>query len=179
MGTGVILGLAQMIAIEDYIVQIDSVLTPGECDQIVGMYKSKSAWKPHQPHHKHVTIDLRGDPEIEKRTAKAYAKILDGYKHKHRYFNAEKSARFHIQKYPAPVGMFEHVDGSVGRLRLLTTVIALNDDFEGGELAFWNGDISIRVPKGSAVAFPANFLFPHQVKQITSGTRFTLVRQYV
>jgi len=72
-----------------------------------------------------------------------------------------------------------HVDESKGSQRVLSAIFFLNDDYEGGELTFKNtfDDTVEEVEKkaGSIVIWPSNFLFPHAVKPVTSGERFTVV----
>lgn len=68
--------------------------------------------------------------------------------------------------------------------RKLTTVTYLNDDYEGGEIVFDtvhypNGDIfNHKIPKGSMVMFPSDLRFPHEVKPVTKGQRYSIVAWY-
>jgi predicted 2-oxoglutarate/Fe(II)-dependent dioxygenase YbiX len=59
--------------------------------------------------------------------------------------------------------------------RSLSCSFALNDDFGGGDWSFFCGDYALRPPKGSAVLFPSNFLFPHEILEVTGGTRYAVV----
>ena len=59
--------------------------------------------------------------------------------------------------------------------RALSCSIQLSDDFEGGEMALWDRDYVIKIPKGSALVFPSNFMYPHEVLEITKGTRHVIV----
>jgi len=72
-----------------------------------------------------------------------------------------------------------HVDALKDENRLLSAIIFLNDDYEGGELVFKNtfDETEEKVEKkaGSIVIWPSNFLFPHAVKPVTKGERFTVV----
>lgn len=56
----------------------------------------------------------------------------------------------------------------------LTVLGGLNDDYEGGDLIFW-GDEKIELPAGSVMVFPSNFLYPHEVKPVLSGVRYSFV----
>ena len=68
-----------------------------------------------------------------------------------------------------------HIDsaGSVGRM--VSCSFALNDDFDGGKWSFFNGEVVLDVPRGAAVMFPSNFLFPHEIQTVVKGTRFSVV----
>lgn len=65
-------------------------------------------------------------------------------------------------------------DGQRRGVPVLTVLGALNDDYEGGELVMC-GDQQIHLSVGSVVVFPSNFMFPHEVKPVKSGTRFSYV----
>ena len=68
----------------------------------------------------------------------------------------------------------EIFDGNIKGVPILSIVLLLNDDFEGGEFVMWEDSI-INLTAGSVLIFPSNFLFPHRVKEIKKGTRFTCV----
>lgn len=66
--------------------------------------------------------------------------------------------------------------------RYMSVIINLNSNYEGGEFIFFDPTTKkekiIREEKlteGSVLMFPSNFLFPHSVKPITKGTRYSLV----
>ena len=74
-------------------------------------------------------------------------------------------------------GHFDHIhslfDGEKKGIPILSFVGLLNDDFEGGMFNLRNMDMPLR--KGDILIFPSVFLFPHVVKPITSGTRYSFV----
>ena len=49
----------------------------------------------------------------------------------------------------------------------------LNDSFEGGEFVVL--DKTIKMKAGDLLIFPSNFIFEHQVKKITKGTRLSFI----
>ena len=61
--------------------------------------------------------------------------------------------------------------------RHLSITIGLNNEFEGGEFVFDLGNEKHQFPQnvGDCIIFPSNFMFPHSVNQITSGTRYALI----
>ncbi len=56
----------------------------------------------------------------------------------------------------------------------LTSLLFLNDDYEGGEFVLC-GDKHIEKIQGSAIVFPSNFMYPHEVKEVTEGKRFSVM----
>jgi predicted 2-oxoglutarate/Fe(II)-dependent dioxygenase YbiX len=65
-------------------------------------------------------------------------------------------------------------DGERKGIPTLTVLGALNDDYEGGEFLMF-GDRQIHLPAGAVVVFPSNFMFPHEVKPVKSGIRYSYV----
>ena len=57
---------------------------------------------------------------------------------------------------------------------ILSIICLLNDDYEGGELVFFEDKI-LTPSQGDVIIFPSNFLFPHEVKPITKGIRYSVV----
>ena len=65
-------------------------------------------------------------------------------------------------------------DGERKGIPTLTVLGGLNDDYEGGELMMF-GEHCINLPTGAVVVFPSNFMFPHEVKPVKSGVRYSYV----
>lgn len=74
----------------------------------------------------------------------------------------------HVDKHP------DLVPGMQGWPSISIT-IHLNDDYNGGEVVFLDGEVTIPAKAGRAVIFPSNFLFPHAVSKVTKGTRYVVV----
>ena len=51
--------------------------------------------------------------------------------------------------------------------------INLNDSYEGGEFAFFNGQLKFKLGVGDALIFPADTFWVHEVKEITEGVRYS------
>ena len=77
-----------------------------------------------------------------------------------------------------------HVDGlfknnvhpiSLYEIRNLSIIIALNDDYEGGQFYFPSQDRVIKLKKGQIIAFPPYWTHPHTVLAPLNGTyRYTI-----
>ena len=72
-----------------------------------------------------------------------------------------------------------HVDASPEHHRTLSAILFLNNDYKGGKLIFKTlsdeEEITIEPTPGSLIIWPSNFLFPHMVKPVTEGVRYTIV----
>ena len=55
----------------------------------------------------------------------------------------------------------------------LSTILYLNDDFDGGELFFPDFDIEIKPKPGMLAVFPGNTHYLHGVKEVVGNTRYT------
>ena len=64
---------------------------------------------------------------------------------------------------------------SSGEHRTLSCSLALNDGYEGGELAFFDGELKYKLKKGDMMIFPSSFTYPHQVLPVISGTRYSII----
>lgn len=56
----------------------------------------------------------------------------------------------------------------------LSVVGVINNDFEGGELIFFQNEKYL-LKKGDIIIFPSTFLYPHRLNNVTSGTRYSFV----
>jgi predicted 2-oxoglutarate/Fe(II)-dependent dioxygenase YbiX len=59
--------------------------------------------------------------------------------------------------------------------RDLSTVLFLNDDFDGGYFTFPDLRVTIKPEPGLLVCFPSSRYFKHGVEPVLSGKRYTLV----
>ena len=94
-------------------------------------------------------------------------------------WNGYTQARFN--KYVVGTKMKEHCDhihtvfdGTRRGIPVLSIVGALNEDYEGGDFIMWETE-KIELPQGSIMIFPSNFMYPHKVTPVTSGTRYSYV----
>lgn len=65
-------------------------------------------------------------------------------------------------------------DGNRKGIPTLTMLGGLNNDYEGGELIFWETE-KIELKEGQVMVFPSNFLYPHKVEDVTKGIRYSFV----
>ena len=68
-----------------------------------------------------------------------------------------------------------HVDYFYGRPRTLSMIYLINDDYEGGEIDLLDGEMVLKPKEGSCVLFPSSFQYPHEIRPVQSGTRFSIV----
>ena len=86
-----------------------------------------------------------------------------------------------MNRYTANTQMLQHCDhiyscfdGSIKGIPILSIVGLLNNDFSGGEFVFWD-DTKFQMKTGDILVFPSNFMYPHHVNLVNSGTRYSFV----
>lgn len=93
------------------------------------------------------------------------------------YQNIKKkdNNRINIARWDAGSKLSLHVDDlGFETNNHIPTLVYLNDDYEGGELSFATHNLTIKPKKGDLIFFPGNLHYAHEVKEVLSGTRYTL-----
>ena len=85
-----------------------------------------------------------------------------------------------LNKYPTGTFMRPHVDhihtlfdGELKGIPVISMVGVLNDDYQGGDLIICGEPY--RLEPGQIIVWPSCFLYPHEVTEITEGTRYSFV----
>jgi hypothetical protein len=111
--------------------------------------------------------------------------LLQGYqKHVYRFvqenypgpFEEYNEDKIHIARFAKGHGMHEHFDTT--KPNDITTLIYLNEDYEGGQIYFPELNIYIKPQEGDLLCFPDTPDFVHGVKPITEGVRYTAPRWF-
>ena len=72
---------------------------------------------------------------------------------------------------------YDHIyslfDGKLRGVPILSFVGLLNDNYKGGEFMCRNKKIKLK--RGDILMFPSNFMYPHEVKEVTKGIRYSFV----
>ena len=96
------------------------------------------------------------------------------------FSSLQNIGNWHINRYHQDQYMNTHVDHiydmfeNVGGVPVITIVVNLCDEYTGGEFKFWD-TWAPELKQGDLMLFPSNFLYPHQVTPVLSGTRHSLV----
>jgi len=86
-----------------------------------------------------------------------------------------------FNRYSETKKMAEHCDhihslfqGDRKGIPILSCLGILNDNYEGGELVFFE-DTTIKTKQGDLLIFPSNFLYPHRVEPVKNGNRWSYI----
>jgi len=110
---------------------------------------------------------------------KEIERLYQFYKVKFPKMISSKINQIDLLKYSVG-GKYEiHTDHETSLPRLLSIIMNLNDEYEGGDLVFTDQKQKeikrLKLGKGSIVFFPSNFMYPHSIQPITKGTRYSIV----
>ena len=106
-------------------------------------------------------------------------KSMRFYGKEHENFSCIHHTDFRINKYGINGFMSSHIDnihhshGQKYGYPQVSCLLFLNDDYEGGEFVVADNEYHPTV--GSSLVFPSNFMFPHEVKEVTKGKRYSIM----
>lgn len=184
-----------MQKIKDYISVFDGVFTDSLCEALLSEYKECEDWVSAltdlglDPARQCSTIGISFDSIIQK-NPKIRAKLdkyvfasaglaIKKYNEKFSFCRIGHDSGYDLLRYK--VGQFytTHTDSFKNMPRAVSCSFALNDDYEGGEFAFFDRELVYKLKKGSCIMFPSNFMYPHEIMPVTSGTRYSIVTWFV
>jgi predicted 2-oxoglutarate/Fe(II)-dependent dioxygenase YbiX len=177
-----------------YVVVLENVLSADFCDQLMAEFAESEEWQfARIGSQTAVDRDIRNVDVIElsqHSILQKNAKVREGFEQT-LYGAGFKAVRhyqglfpfcrivegraFELLRYHTGGFYRTHTDSFKKVPRALSCSFALNDDFGGGDWSFFCGDYTLRPPKGSVVLFPSSFMFPHEILEVTSGTRYAVV----
>tara|TARA_R100001509_G_scaffold125956_1_gene79417 strand:- start:232 stop:810 length:579 start_codon:yes stop_codon:yes gene_type:complete len=86
-------------------------------------------------------------------------------------FNRYNKNQIMSKHWDSITSLFE---GKKRGIPVLSIVCVLNDDYEGGEFIMFD-DYEIKFKAGDLIIFPSVFLYPHLVKPVKKGIRYSFV----
>jgi predicted 2-oxoglutarate/Fe(II)-dependent dioxygenase YbiX len=176
--------------LKDFIFKKNCIDT-NECQQILESIK-KQEWQKHEWYNYHrdrfhsyyeKELNVLFNDDFSK---EILSKHIISTLHEYCTFVGEKTfvhkfSDVRFNHYPVGTMMrkhFDHIysifDGNLKGIPILSIVGLLNDDYEGGEFVF-SDDYSFKLESGDIMIFPSNFLYQHEVKEVTKGDRYSFV----
>ena len=89
--------------------------------------------------------------------------------------NISKDSGYSLLRYKSGDYIGSHIDASGRSPRELSCSLILNDNYEGGEFAFFDQKLKFDLKRGNIIMFPSNFMYPHEVLPVTSGIRYAII----
>lgn len=179
--------------LEQYIHAFDNIVPNELCDEILSEYGNSGEWSDtlvgggvvnkttrncdqisiSQPDIISKNYDKR--KKIDEMIQEFVREAIYKYHECHEEFKISIDTGYQILRYREGGFYVQHTDSFKEQQRSVSCSLHLNDDYEGGNFGFFNGQMQVRVGKGSAVMFPSNFMFPHEIMPVTKGTRYSII----
>jgi len=175
-----------MLELHDYIKVIPNVLDTQSCENIINnkKYEFKRAGittKNEKDSKIRNCYSTRIFGEDDNIVYQAVAKSLNKYFETLAQIEPSSSelglkgdSGYDFLKYETGGFYIQHLDDDTDTTRRISMTLFLNEEYEGGEFQFF-GDYKVNGKTGSAIVFPSNFCYPHEVLPIKSGTRYSIV----
>jgi predicted 2-oxoglutarate/Fe(II)-dependent dioxygenase YbiX len=192
--------------LDEFVMTFDDMLSPELASAIMNEYVESDEWRAPNPDKGHqvdshsailithdtVTSRGAGRKQIADAVIQSLAKAFDKYHMKFsrrdqglNFLHIDKLVGVRINRYQAGQYMVNHTDkypdSDTGQVSwpAVTFSLNLNDDFVGGELNLLDEELIFKAKARQGIFFPANFLFPHAVNKVVTGTRYALVGWFI
>lgn len=178
--------------LESHIRVIDDVISIDLCDLIIKEYSNSNQFYPAEissglntnfrncsilPISRKEIIELNSNvrKKIDNDIFLSVSKIFSFVNSKYQYIKITGDSGYELLKYDEGGFYKQHVDNSTKNDREISCSLLLNDNYEGGEFGFFDRQLKYKLKKGSAIIFPSNFMYPHEIMPITKGTRYSII----
>jgi alkylated DNA repair dioxygenase AlkB len=177
-----------------YIVYLEDIVPATLCDAILDEYEKASEWEQSTIGPDGVQApEIRGamaipmslehiilkNPDIrmalDQQVYECASQAIHRYHERFPECAIAKDTGYQLLKYTAGTGYARHTDDFYSEPRVVSCSFCLNDEYTGGEFNMTDQGLSFKQKKGSALLFPSNFMYPHEVAKVTSGTRYSIV----
>ena len=179
----------------DFYIKTYSLLNEKECKKIIKTIKTYE-WSQHEysdpitlkkvAQNGSKELDVSYDKTENETHQLLMKKIWDSFSN---YLNDLKFPWYHTWAGFTPVRYNRYKNNQImsihcdhihtifeGQRRGIPTMTALgllNENYEGGQLVMLDQEITMKT--GDIIVFPSNFLYPHGVKPVIKGTRYSFV----
>jgi hypothetical protein len=169
--------------LKDYILIIENVMTKFVCDMIINEYENCDEWDCLSDYYK---IDISSNNSIDKNTTNrnnidkliscSIVRILFNLKitENFRTCGIQQDSGYTLLKISSKY-FTENMNLNDNKAESLSCSIQLNEDYDGGEFSFFDREMMIRTKPGSAIVFPSNFMYPHEIMPVIRGTRYSII----
>ena len=176
--------------IEKLILHKKNFLSKKECNSIIQYYEDNKEKKDTEHCDHAVTgvdttstmdvVNIEYGTEIEKLVAGKTEDMINLYHdytekfkmfHIHRKTTLLFSHQLRLMKYEKGAWIHPHTDHNTYIYGSCS--FNLNNEYEGGEFQFFNGKKKIKLGRGDALIWPADYFWVHQVTPITEGVRYS------
>jgi predicted 2-oxoglutarate/Fe(II)-dependent dioxygenase YbiX len=113
--------------------------------------------------------------QLDKDLYVVVAKMLEKYREFLPHSTIAKDSGYVFLEYKTGGFYTQHTDNYTIFPRAISCSLNLNDDYTGGEFGFFDNTVSYSLGKGDVIMFPSNFMYPHEIRPVLSGTRYSII----
>jgi predicted 2-oxoglutarate/Fe(II)-dependent dioxygenase YbiX len=182
--------------ISDYVLVLEDIVTPSLCDALLDEYANSNEWLQSGVKggimkdvrsattilislDQTIAINEKVRRKLDKYVYTSAGLAINKYNEKFSFAYIEQDSGYELLRYETGQFYTEHTDSFKDIPRAVSCSFALNDDYEGGEFSFFQRELKIKAPKGAAIMFPSNFMYPHEILPVTKGTRYSIVTWFI
>ena len=182
--------------LRDYIIVFENIISDELCEEILIEYNNSKDWVNtttgdglQREVRRCDAIDMSNKFVISKNQEKRQnideklfvcaETAIKKYNDKFKEAKIQGDSGYTLLRYQENEFYVEHTDHFLNSPRTVSCSFTLNDDFEGGEFGFFGREIVYKPPKGSALMFPSNFMYPHEVMPVTRKVRYSIITWFV
>ena len=176
--------------LQEWVGYYEDIIPKDECKNLIRDVKKSGLLKP-STYSNHTGEIKRSDNRVvmddmwvkDKTTSSIindfFGKVIRKYSDKFKRFSCQRHSGFRVNRYSSGGFMSEHTDnihhshGQQYGFPQVSALLFLNDNYKGGEFIVAGNEYETKI--GSGIIFPSNFMFPHEVKKITHGERWSIV----
>ena len=182
--------------LRDYIVVLENIIPDELCDEILDEYDNDNRWT-NTVTGGGVKRDIRRcdainmsdafiieqnqdkRKNIDDKLFVCAGNAIQKYNDKFKEAKIEGDSGYTLLRYQEGEFYIQHTDHFLQAPRTVSCSFTLNDNFEGGEFGFFNRELTYNPPKGSAIMFPSNFLYPHEIMPVKRSVRYSIITWFI
>lgn len=188
----------QSNSLKDYILHLNNWIPKNILNKTINELSEDKTWEQHTFTNQRTlkNLPLNGNKELDVSNGNNLTHIQDlhnlTWKALEKYILIDKLSgktfdswngfsQIRFNRYNKNQIMSKHCDhivslftGDRRGIPVLSIVAVLNEDYKGGEFIMFD-DYEIKFKAGDLIIFPSIFLYPHLVKPVLKGTRYSFV----
>lgn len=182
--------------LRDYIVVFENIIPNELCDEVLAEYDNDKNWMntvtnggSRRDIRRCDAINMSDLSVIKQNQEKrkniddklfaCAADAISKYNEKFEHAKIQGDSGYTLLRYQEGEFYTQHTDHFLQQPRIVSCSFTLNDNFEGGEFGFFDRELVYKPPKGSALMFPSNFMYPHEVMPVTRHVRYSIITWFV
>jgi len=179
--------------LNDYIKVYKGGISNELCDRILNEYKNCDGWEEARigghivdksirnvkniniSHSEIIQHNHDTRRQLDSDLYEVVAKLLANYTEIAPHTTIVNDSGYILLEYSEGCFYTQHTDHFDSNPRSISCSLNLNDDYTGGEFTFFDDELSYTLGKGDVIMFPSNFMYPHAIKPILTGTRYSII----